>query len=153
MISKGRVCVKTAGREAGNICVVVAKVDDAYVLVEGLVKRRKCNLKHLEPLPKTVKVTKSSTKKEVLDSLVELKLASKEDAAKFLAKKPKPSKEKPVKKRKKKEEKKKKVKKKVKKKKVEKKKVVKKKAEKKPVKKPAKKPAKKPVKKPVKKKK
>ena len=132
MLNKGRVCIKTAGREAGSVCVVIGKVDDVHVLIDGMVKRRNCNIRHLEPVPKTVKVSKSSSKKEVVDALIELKLVKSEDAKKFLNKKPKVPKDKPVKVKKVKD------KKKVKKKKVVKKKTVKKeKAEKKVVKKKA----------------
>ncbi|MHA2026167.1 MAG: 50S ribosomal protein L14e [Candidatus Thorarchaeota archaeon] len=51
----GRVCVKTMGREAGSYCVVLDKKDDSYVVVTGPrklsgVKRRSCNIRHLEPL-------------------------------------------------------------------------------------------------------
>ncbi|MFX1483302.1 MAG: 50S ribosomal protein L14e [Promethearchaeota archaeon] len=51
----GRVCVKTMGREAGSLCVVVEKKDEKYVLVTGPkqlsgVRRRNCNIRHLEPL-------------------------------------------------------------------------------------------------------
>ncbi len=51
----GRVCVKTMGREAGSLCVVIEKKDESYVLVTGPrqlsgVKRRSCNIRHLEPL-------------------------------------------------------------------------------------------------------
>ncbi|MEM0358726.1 MAG: 50S ribosomal protein L14e [Candidatus Hadarchaeales archaeon] len=47
----GRVCVKLAGKEAGRKCVVVEVLDDTYVVVVGKgVKRRRCNVKHLEPL-------------------------------------------------------------------------------------------------------
>ena len=51
----GRVCVKTMGREAGSLCVVLEKKDESYVLVTGPrqlsgVKRRSCNIRHLEPL-------------------------------------------------------------------------------------------------------
>ncbi len=51
----GRVCVKTMGREAGSYCVVLEKKDDSYVVVTGPrklsgVKRRSCNIRHLEPL-------------------------------------------------------------------------------------------------------
>lgn len=98
MLSNGRVCVKTAGREAGSLCVIISKEGSKY-LVDGLVKRRECNAKHLEPLPKTVKVTKSSSKKEVVDAIVSLGLISSELAEKFLSKKPKEAKEKPVKKK------------------------------------------------------
>lgn len=51
----GRVCVKTMGREAGSLCVVVEKKDESYVVVTGPrhlsgIKRRNCNIRHLEPL-------------------------------------------------------------------------------------------------------
>ncbi|MFW9975209.1 MAG: 50S ribosomal protein L14e [Candidatus Thorarchaeota archaeon] len=51
----GRVCVKTMGREAGSLCVIVEIKDDSYVVVTGPknlsgVRRRSCNTRHLEPL-------------------------------------------------------------------------------------------------------
>lgn len=54
ILDNGRICLKTAGREAGKYCVVVDKVDDGFVLVTGPksvtgIKRRKCNILHLEP--------------------------------------------------------------------------------------------------------
>jgi large subunit ribosomal protein L14e len=56
MIDTGRVCIKTAGREKGLYCVVVEKVDDKFVIVSGpksitRVRRRKCNIAHLDFLP------------------------------------------------------------------------------------------------------
>jgi len=58
----GKVCVKTAGREAGKYCVVLKKLDDTFVLITGPktltgVKRRRCNVEHLEPTPFSVKIT------------------------------------------------------------------------------------------------
>ena len=53
MFNVGRVCVKTAGREAGRYCIVVQKPSGRNVLVTGPspgVRRRSCNLAHLEPL-------------------------------------------------------------------------------------------------------
>jgi len=55
MIEVGRLCVKTAGREAGRFCVVVKNVDDNFVLITGpkrltKVKRRRCNVEHLKAL-------------------------------------------------------------------------------------------------------
>jgi len=55
MIEIGRLCVKTAGREAGRFCVVVKNVDDNFVLITGpkrltKVKRRRCNVEHLKTL-------------------------------------------------------------------------------------------------------
>jgi large subunit ribosomal protein L14e len=51
----GRVCVKTMGREAGSLCVVIEKKDESYVVVTGPrtlsgIRRRNCNIRHLEPL-------------------------------------------------------------------------------------------------------
>lgn len=53
MIELGRVCLKIAGREAGKYCVIVERIDDNFVLITGpksitRVKRRKCNINHLE---------------------------------------------------------------------------------------------------------
>lgn len=51
----GRICVKTMGREAGSYCVIVEAQDTKSVLVTGPksisgVRRRSCNIRHLEPL-------------------------------------------------------------------------------------------------------
>ena len=51
----GQVCIKTAGREAGLICVVVDKIDENFVLVDGQVRRRKCNVLHLKTYKKKYK--------------------------------------------------------------------------------------------------
>ena len=46
----GRLCLKVAGRDAGNKCLVVEVLDDNYVIVDGATRRKKVNVKHLEPL-------------------------------------------------------------------------------------------------------
>ncbi len=56
-IEVGRVCVKIAGREAGEKCVIVEVIDDKFVEVVGTnIKNRRCNIKHLEPLDQTIEV-------------------------------------------------------------------------------------------------
>ncbi len=51
----GRVCVKIAGREAGRYCAVLDVIDNNFVVVEGpKVRKRKCNVAHLEPLKEVV---------------------------------------------------------------------------------------------------
>jgi len=67
----GRVCVKTAGREAGKYCVVLKKLDDAFVLITGPktltgVKRRRCNIEHLEPTSFSVKIEAEATDSVVI---------------------------------------------------------------------------------------
>ena len=71
MFEVGRVCVKTAGREAGRYCVIVKKLDPNYVLITGPrplvnVRRRKCNIDHLEPLDAKLKISSDASDSEVL---------------------------------------------------------------------------------------
>ncbi len=55
LIEPGRVCIKTAGREAGKYCIVLEVVDKNFVIVQGpKVRKRKCNVAHLEPLPEKI---------------------------------------------------------------------------------------------------
>mgnify|MGYP002153801667 CR=1 FL=1 len=66
----GRVCVKTAGREAGEKCVIVDVIDRTHVLVSGSnVKRRNCNIKHLEPLPNKLEIAKGASDEEIKRAL------------------------------------------------------------------------------------
>lgn len=69
MLEVGRVCVKTAGRTASSICVVVDLIDKNFVLVDGNIKRKKCNIMHLEPLPKKLEISKGADTSEVLSAL------------------------------------------------------------------------------------
>ncbi|OPY26733.1 MAG: 50S ribosomal protein L14e [Methanobacterium sp. PtaU1.Bin242] len=56
-IEVGRVCVKIAGREAGEKCVIVEVIDDKFVEVVGTsIKNRRCNIRHLEPIDQTVEI-------------------------------------------------------------------------------------------------
>ncbi len=61
----GRLCVKLAGRDAGRKCVVVEQLDNAYVLVDGATRRKKVNIKHLEPLAETIDVNSGASHEEV----------------------------------------------------------------------------------------
>jgi large subunit ribosomal protein L14e len=54
MIEPGRIVLKIAGREAGKYAVIVETMNDDFVLITGPksitgVKRRKCNIDHIEP--------------------------------------------------------------------------------------------------------
>ena len=69
MFEIGRLCLKIAGRDAGLKCIVVDKIDDNYVLIDGQTRRRKCNVKHLEPLDKVLKVKKGLSHEDVLKEL------------------------------------------------------------------------------------
>jgi large subunit ribosomal protein L14e len=51
----GRICLKIAGRDAGRKCVVVESGDN-FVVVDGGVRRKKVNVKHLEPTPQVIEL-------------------------------------------------------------------------------------------------
>lgn len=75
-IEIGRVCIKITGREAGRKCVIVDIVDDNFVLVTGPksisgVKRRRCNIGHLEVLDKKINIAKGASDEEVAKALEE----------------------------------------------------------------------------------
>jgi len=65
----GRVCVKVAGRDAGQIAVIVNVLDKKTVVIDGQVRRRKCNIAHLEPTSKSVKVDKDASHNAVVSAL------------------------------------------------------------------------------------
>jgi len=75
-IEIGRICVKLTGREAGRKCVIVDIIDDTFVLVTGPksltgVKRRRVNIKHIEPLDKKVAISRGASDEEVLKAIGE----------------------------------------------------------------------------------
>ncbi len=95
MIEVGRICVKTAGREAGKYCVIVDVMDDGMVMVTGpkavtSVKRRKSSIHHVEPTPETIKIKKNAADEEVIAAYKQsglfAKLGVKEPTAKDIEK-------------------------------------------------------------------
>jgi len=96
MFEIGRLCIKIAGRDAGLKCVIVDTVDKFTVLVDGQTRRRKCNIKHLEPLEQVFKISKNAPRAEIVRVFKELKIELKET-------KPKKKSERPIKVRKKKQ--------------------------------------------------
>jgi large subunit ribosomal protein L14e len=72
MIEVGRLCVKTAGRDAMEHCVVVEVIDEHYVLVDGNTRRKKVNKAHLEPTAKKVDIKKGADTKTVQAALEKL---------------------------------------------------------------------------------
>jgi len=75
-IQVGRICVKMQGREAGKRCVIVEVIDESFVLVTGPkavsgVKRRRANVKHLQPLEDLLQISKGASEEEIIDLLDE----------------------------------------------------------------------------------
>jgi len=78
----GRVCVKTMGREAGSLCVVIEKKNESYVVVTGPknlsgVRRRNCNIRHLEPLETILTIAADSDDEAIQKAIEEAGLTDK----------------------------------------------------------------------------
>ncbi len=72
----GRLAVKIAGRDAGRKCVVINRINDQFVLVDGDVRRRKVNVKHLEPLAEVIKIKDNASHEDVQKAFEKLGLSS-----------------------------------------------------------------------------
>lgn len=73
-IEIGRICVKLTGREAGRKCVIVDIIDKNFVLVTGPknvsgVKRRRTNIKHIEPLDDKISIKRGASDEEIADAM------------------------------------------------------------------------------------
>ena len=67
----GQVCIKNAGRESGEVCIVTEKIDNSFVKIAGpRVKSRMCNFAHLEGLPQKLDLKKGATEKDAIDALL-----------------------------------------------------------------------------------
>ena len=89
MYKVGRLCVKLAGRDAGKKCVIVDVLKDNYVMIDGSTRRRKCNITHLEPLNKVIKIKKKATHAEIAKAFKKLKLPINSTKPKKTTSKPK----------------------------------------------------------------
>ena len=70
-IEIGSLYIKTSGREKGKRCVIVDLMDKNFVLVTGPpkitgVKRRRCNIEHLEATQYTVKISAAASENDVI---------------------------------------------------------------------------------------
>ena len=73
-IGLGRIVVKTKGREAGKKAVVVDLIDNNYVEITGPrdvsgVKRRRVNIKHIEPTDHVISIEKGASDEKVKEAL------------------------------------------------------------------------------------
>ena len=93
----GRMCMKIAGRDAGRTCVVVEVVDDRFVVIDGDVRRKKVNVKHLEPLADKVELKDKASHEEVKTVFGKLSLTVWEKKSKKSVERPKKQKKQKVK--------------------------------------------------------
>ena len=75
----GRVCRKIAGRDGGSIAVVIDNIDDNYVMVDGYVRRKRCNVKHLDPTELVIKISKNASTDEIRKAINNAKLPIKKE--------------------------------------------------------------------------
>jgi len=78
----GRICVKVVGREAGSHCVVVEEKETNYVIVTGPkkitgVRRRLCNIRHLEPLETILEISAGADDEAVEKAIADAGLTEK----------------------------------------------------------------------------
>lgn len=86
-LETGRVCMKIAGREAGQYCVILKtfekdKKNKSFVLITGPklltgIKRRKCNIAHLQPLPYILEISENSSDEEIVSAFEKANLIKK----------------------------------------------------------------------------
>lgn len=82
MVEVGNVCMKNTGRESGKYCVVLKKINDSFVSVTGPklltgIKRRRCNVDHLNPTAFKIEVNENSSDEEVIAALDKQNLITK----------------------------------------------------------------------------
>jgi len=73
-IDIGSVCKKLTGREAGRYCVIIDEATEGYVMITGPreitdVRRRQCNILHLEPTGDILEIKKGASDEEVAKAL------------------------------------------------------------------------------------
>jgi large subunit ribosomal protein L14e len=97
MYEIGRLCVKIAGRDSRQKCLIIDVLEGNFVMIDGQTRRRKCNIMHLEPLDQVLKIKKNASHSDVVDAL-------KKEGIEVIESKTKENKEKPSKKAKEKTE-------------------------------------------------
>ncbi len=65
MVKVGQVVMKIAGRDAGKIGIITEVFDNNLVMIDGAVRKKKCNIKHLEFLGKEAKLGKNPSREEI----------------------------------------------------------------------------------------
>jgi large subunit ribosomal protein L14e len=79
MLKVGRLCVKTAGRDAMEYCVIVEEIDKNFVLIDGNVRRKKVNKIHLEPLNIILDIKKGDSSEKVIEAFKKTDIEVKKD--------------------------------------------------------------------------
>jgi large subunit ribosomal protein L14e len=89
MYEVGRIVVKLAGRDSGKMAVIVEKIDDRHVLIDGQTRRRKCNVAHLHPLEKTIDLKENASHADVEKEFQKINLEVRNTKPKTVEQRPK----------------------------------------------------------------
>ena len=92
MFDVGRICLKIAGRDANKFCVIVEKIDDHFVLVDGQTRRKKVNIKHLEPTRNTINIKEKADHGIIVEEFSKLGMSLPLKKSKKATERPKKSK-------------------------------------------------------------
>lgn len=66
--------MKIAGRDSNVKCVIVDTMEKGYVLIDGETRRKKCNIRHLEPTSQVLKIAKGAGHDEVVAAFKSLNI-------------------------------------------------------------------------------
>ena len=72
MYEVGRICLKIAGRDSNKYCVIVEKIDDNNVLIDGQTRRKKVNIKHIEPTKNKIEIKEKADHSLVVEEFSKL---------------------------------------------------------------------------------
>lgn len=78
MIEIGKLCIKTAGRDAGKKCTIIEVLDDTFIMIDGETRRKKCNMLHLEELEEKIDIKKGASHADVAAAFKKLGLTARE---------------------------------------------------------------------------
>lgn len=78
MLEIGRLCVKNTGNEKGKTAVIVDISDNNFVLIDGNVKRKRCNIIHLDLLADKIEIEKGASTQEIKKMFKEMGLMDSE---------------------------------------------------------------------------
>ncbi len=78
MFDIGRVCIKTAGKDAGKPVIIIDTIDKNFVMIDGQVKRKRCNILHLEPTQTMLSIKKSASHADVVKEFRKLNIEIRE---------------------------------------------------------------------------
>ncbi len=90
MMEIGRICTKIAGRDAGKNCIIIDTIDGTFVMVDGYTRRKKVNIKHLEPSKDMADIKKNASHEDVIAALEKLGMKEKKKKAPLVRKEKKP---------------------------------------------------------------